>query len=125
MSESDELMQRSARTFEEAQHLFDEGYYEGCISRAYYAMFYAAQAALLPVGSSAATHAGLRTLFGKHLVKDGPFPSWMGRALGNVLDARHAADYRGARHTKPEAQEILQTVTSFAEHIQAFLDEPS
>lgn len=40
------LQARARRTVAEAQHLFENDFYEGSISRAYYAMFHAAEEAL-------------------------------------------------------------------------------
>ena len=41
------LQAKARRTMAEAQHLFENDFYEGSISRAYYAMFHAVEAALL------------------------------------------------------------------------------
>ena len=54
-----------------AEKLLKSGDYEDSVSRAYYAVFHAAQGVLLTEGLAAATHQGLMNLFGLHMVKTG------------------------------------------------------
>lgn len=50
-----------------AVRLFESGDYEDAVSRAYYAVYHAAQALLLSEGEKAETHKGVVTLFGLFL----------------------------------------------------------
>ena len=52
------------------------------ISRAYYAAFHAARAALLTVGESPKSHGGARNRFGYHFIRTGRVP----KAVGDILD---------------------------------------
>ncbi len=54
-----------------ARELSSKGYWDDAVSRAYYAAFHAAQAALLTEGQRGDTHKGLVLLFGLLLVKTG------------------------------------------------------
>jgi len=76
-----------------ASSLLRQRYYPDAVSRAYYAVFHAAQAALLREGEQATTHRGLVTLFGLLLVKTGKIEARYGRFLSNLKDDREQSDY--------------------------------
>ena len=62
--------------------LLGEGDADGACSRAYYAMFDAARAALLATGYDVGrTHRGVLAAFSDRLVKSGRMPKEMGRLL--------------------------------------------
>ena len=68
--------QKAERTLSAAALLLGSGDTEGACNRAYYAMYYAAQAALLAAGiaepeNGYKSHQGLIGAFGKHLVLSG------------------------------------------------------
>lgn len=56
-----------------ARELLSKNHWDDAVSRAYYAAFHAAQAALLAEGQQAESHKGVVTLFGLLLVKTGKF----------------------------------------------------
>lgn len=72
---------------------------DAACSRAYYAMFYAARAALLHAGQAQAamakTHAGVISAFGEHLVKSQLIDAEHGRSFAKVERERLVADYSG------------------------------
>ncbi len=80
-----------------AHDLFAKGDWDDSVSRAYYAAFHAAQAALLTEGQRGETHKGLVTLFGLLLVKTGKFEKRWGKFLANLKDDREAGDYDALR----------------------------
>lgn len=121
MSEVEELLQKSRRTLEEAQHLWKGEYYDGSISRAYYAMFHAAEAALLAEDITTSTHSGVHRMFAKHFIKTDVLPVQLSAYLGQVFEARQSADYGDARLAQEEAEEALQKATAFVEQIEAHL----
>lgn len=61
----------AARSLGAAEVLFEQGFPEDAVSRAYYAVLHAAKAALLAEDLTATSHAAVRRLFGQHLVKSG------------------------------------------------------
>ena len=72
--EIDELLERAHDSLDAANDLFDserEGYYRFTASRAYYAMFYAAEAALLSKGLSYSRHRGVVSGFAEHFTPRG------------------------------------------------------
>ena len=87
------LLKRAKRYIRSAGLLLEDGDYESSISRAYYAMFYLAQAVLLAKGLKFSTHKGVISAFGEHFVKTGIFPKEMGRILNKAFEKRQASDY--------------------------------
>lgn len=97
---TDELFEKAQRALVSAQMLFADGDFDGACNRAYYAMFDAARAALIAAGApmspeTARTHRGLIAAFSLCLVKNGPIPVELGKALNRVADLRLLADYSG------------------------------
>jgi hypothetical protein len=121
----DSLHAKARRTLAEAEHLFESDFYEGSISRAYYAMFHAAEAALLDMGITTSTHKGVHMMFGKHFVKTERLPAHLGRDLTAVFEARQAADYGDMQGASNGAGEVLQKARSFVDHIERYLRERS
>ena len=76
-----------------ARDLLARGEWDDAVSRADYAAFHAAQAALLTEGQHAGTHRGVVTLFGLLLVKTGKLDRKWGKFLANLKDDREASDY--------------------------------
>jgi uncharacterized protein (UPF0332 family) len=92
--------QKAERTLSAARLLLGSGDTEGACNRAYYAMYYAAQAALLAAGIAEPeggykTHGGLIGAFGRHLVLSGQIDQALGRSINKVQRLRQLADYVG------------------------------
>jgi uncharacterized protein (UPF0332 family) len=67
-----------------AQELLHNHHCDDAVSRAYYAAFHAAQAALLTEGQKPESHKGVVTLFGLLLAKTGKVDKGYGRILANL-----------------------------------------
>lgn len=93
MSDSSAFLQRASETLNAARTLYDAGFYRESVSRAYYAMFYAVEAALRHSGHTAKTHRGTHILFSEHFVKTGLLPEKIGSDLRRSFENRQAADY--------------------------------
>lgn len=83
-----------------ARVLFATGDYDGACSRAYYAMFDAAHAALFALGieelrAPIKTHNGLIAKFGQAVVLPGHIEAVHGSDLNKVQSLRELADYSG------------------------------
>lgn len=76
-----------------ARELLSKAHWDDAVSRAYYAAFHAAQAALLTEGQRGESHRGVVTLFGLLLVKPGKFEKKWGKFLANLKDDRETGDY--------------------------------
>lgn len=105
-----------------AKTLHRQGEYEDAVSRAYYAIYHAAQAALLAEGLRAQSHRGLANLFGLHLVEPGKLPKKLAKYLRNVRDDREEGDYEVYSVIDQEtSQTALQQAEEFTGIIEAFL----
>jgi uncharacterized protein (UPF0332 family) len=57
------LQRKSEKSFKEAKLLFEQGFYEGSISRAYYSMFYLGKAVLATKDLSRQKHSAVIAAF--------------------------------------------------------------
>jgi uncharacterized protein (UPF0332 family) len=73
------------------------------VSRAYYAAFYAAEAALLYVGETRAKHSGVVSAVGRLLVRERGLDEQAGRLLRSLFERRSQADYELAEVPAEEA----------------------
>lgn len=104
-----------------ARELCAKGEWDDAISRAYYAAYHAAQAALLTEGQRGDTHKGVVMLFGLMLVKTGKLDKKWGKFLANLKDDREAGDYDAlsfldedtARRAVRESEEFVATVEQY------------
>jgi len=98
MREIEDLIKKAKRFLRTAELALNDGDYDSCVSRCYYAMFFMAEAVLLTEGSKASSHKGVISLFGKHFVKTGVFKKDLGKSLNDAYDMRQAGDYGGVHY---------------------------
>lgn len=111
------------RSLEAAEGLYRDGYHDFAASRAYYGMFYAAEAALASKGLSFSRHAGVIGGFSHHFVKTGVFPPGMHRGLVDAWEIRAAADYRFDRRVSPQvARDTLDKAHQFVVAVHEYLE---
>jgi uncharacterized protein (UPF0332 family) len=93
------------------------------VNRAYYAMFYAAQAALEHRGIevTSSKHGTLVRRFGEHLVKPGVLPGALGSSLNDVLELRHKADYSTVAVPSVEAERAATEAEAFVEAVERLI----
>jgi uncharacterized protein (UPF0332 family) len=65
------LLTKAHRTVQSARLLLSDGDYDGAVSRAYYAMFYVAEALLLSKHATFSKHSAVVSAFGKEFAKTG------------------------------------------------------
>lgn len=105
-----------------AVRLLNEHEYAGqAVSRAYYATFYAAEAALAVVGESRSTHSGVFTAFSKLIIKEGGIEPWTGRYLRSLSERRGRADYTLAAVSAEEGAIALGDATRFVDAVEAWI----
>jgi uncharacterized protein len=92
-TEIQRYLERAHRDLQATQTNFEQGFYEVAISRAYYAMFYAASALLASQGLTRSKHAGVIAGFGEYFVKTGLIESHYAKMLGQAFDSRQDSDY--------------------------------
>ncbi|GAP98606.1 HEPN domain-containing protein [Leptolyngbya sp. NIES-2104] len=114
--EQQKFLDKADRSLQAAQVLQQQGLSDFAISRAYYAMFYAAQALLVERGLSFSTHAGVLSAFGKQFVRSGEVPKEFHQALITAEHARIQGDYDIDQElTQADAIEQIQQAEAFLE----------
>ena len=97
---------------------------QNAVSRAYYAMMHAANAALAMKSLHAKTHKGTQTLFNKHLVRPEEVDKQRGRDLASSQERRTSADYDVAKDvSEDEAHNQCTRATTFLTEIRTHLRE--
>ncbi len=117
-------MRKSGQALSSARQLLAAGDADGACNRAYYAMFDAAQAALLTANVDAAapaikTHRGLIAAFGQQLVMSGRVAAELGSSLNKVERLRLLADYTGDPVSAEDAAWAVEQAAAFVSAIGA------
>jgi uncharacterized protein (UPF0332 family) len=87
------LLARARQEIEAARVLAAAGFAAQSVSRAYYGVFYAAEAALHSIGETRSKHSGVIAAFGRLVVREGGMDPETARALRRLFELRNAADY--------------------------------
>lgn len=103
------LLKKAHRTVQSARLLMTDGDYDGAVSRAYYAMFYVAEALLLSKSMTFSKHSAMISAFGREFAKPGIIPGAYHRYLMDAQEARNTGDYQVVSHLTDE--ETLQHIT--------------
>jgi uncharacterized protein (UPF0332 family) len=94
--------------------LIRNGHYEIAASRAYYAMFYTAEALLFEEGEEFSSHGAVHGAFGIRFAKTGRLDSKFHRYLIDAYRERQAADYDApAEVGLEEAQALVDRAKEF------------
>lgn len=94
------------------------------VSRAYYAAFHAASAALSTEGVDPRSHKGTHTQFARVFLRDERLPRWLGSTMAGLFQLRLDADYHvGAVISLTEARDAVADATDFVDRIDAWLSE--
>ena len=115
-NEQTALLNKARDSLRAARLLMENGLYDFAASRAYYAMFYIAEAFLLGEGLVFSKHSAVISAFGKHFVKTGIVPNEYHYYLIESQNSRNIGDY-GIETGLSEAQAADQV-----EHAELFLD---
>lgn len=111
-------MDKAHRAIEGARVLLATGDTEGACSRAYYAMYDAAHAALIAtghetIGTIIRTHHSVIARFGERLVLTGLVDASFGRAFNKVQDIRLLADYSAEPPPIDQAKWAVEQAVAF------------
>ncbi len=117
------LLEKSRKSLDAAAALVKDGFTEAAISRAYYAAFYLAQAALATRDISRSKHSGVIAAFGEHLTKKGLLPESVHKTLVNLYGNRVTSDYSVEDTPSSEqAKEALKAANEFAKALEGYLE---
>lgn len=109
-----DLLCRSRESLSAAKMLLENAYPDLEASRAYYAMFYAAEAFLEGEGLSFSKHSAVISAFGKEFARTGRVPTEMHRQLVEAEKMRHVADYGPRKEVSVEmAAEQIERAEQF------------
>jgi uncharacterized protein len=112
---------KAEESLKAADIYYAQGLYNSSASRAYYAMFQAAQAALEAAGFARLewSHAGLHATFANELTRRRKlYPSSLASDLAIVMDLRHTADYREHDLGKRQAMHALNKARGFVDAVK-------
>jgi uncharacterized protein (UPF0332 family) len=115
------LMHRAHRSLRAARNLFGDGDHDFAVSRAYFAMFHAATAALLARDIKRSKHSGVIAAFGQYLVKNGPFRTTDQKTLQAAFRDRTEGDYAGSFPSADEVEHRIAEATGFVAAVVEFL----
>jgi uncharacterized protein (UPF0332 family) len=108
------LLRKAHSSLHAAKLLAGEKLFDFSVSRAYYTMFYVAEALLLGQNRSFSKHSAVLAAFGEHLTKPGLVPSQFHRYLLDGEDSRHVGDYDlGPGLSAAEAAEQIRRAQEF------------
>lgn len=123
MSSISQLLGLAGEDIETSQLLLENQRYRACISRAYYAMYYATQALLLQRNIVSRTHRGVIQQFSQHFIKSGDLPLGMARDLKRAYDFRQSSDYEDTIGINQEqATRVLTAAVEFVGQAKGYLE---
>ena len=119
---AEQLLNKGKRALRAAETLLKGGDFDFSVSRAYYAMFYAAEAALLSKKISTSKHSGVISLLYEHFVKPGKLDKSLHQTLHEAFDLRQQGDYWSDSGISEEtAQDLLKKARLFVATIENIL----
>lgn len=117
------LLEKAARSLQAARLLNEEGLAEFAVSRAYYAMFYIAEAFLEGEGLSFSRHSAVIAAFGQQFARTGRIPTELHRYLIAAEQSRIRADYNIEPNlTQADANQLIARAEQFLEFAQKNID---
>jgi uncharacterized protein (UPF0332 family) len=124
MSAISQIIDKAERSLKTAKEIFQTGEYDFAVSRAYYTIFYMAEAALMTKDLSYSKHSGVIAAFGKHLIKTGVFDKKLHTILKNAFKRRNIGDYEfNIAITKEEAERVINDAEEFFLTTRAYLEK--
>jgi uncharacterized protein (UPF0332 family) len=121
-TEVKELIEKAKRSQKSAELMFKEKEFDFAGSRAYYTMFYVAQALLLERDLAFSSHSGVIANFGKEFAKTGLLNSNLHQYLIKAQGRRNIGDYGIGDHlNEEEVREMLAWGAEFIKVAEKYL----
>ena len=118
---SEEFMARAEQRIGAARVALAAGYPSAAVSGAYYAMLYAARAALSERERYAKTHSGTWSLFAELFVVPGGFDPDLVKAARRIRELREAGDYDASEPPPDEARTVIGDAERFVAAVAGML----
>ena len=107
-------LDRARQDLQAAKSNLQQGFYAVAVTRAYYAMFYAAEALLMGKGLAFSRHSAVIAAFGEHFAKTKRLAPEFHRYLIEAHDSRNVGDYDiGPSLNANEAAEVIARAERF------------
>jgi uncharacterized protein (UPF0332 family) len=120
--ETKSFLNKAGRAIDAAQTLLKLGSIDFAAGRAYYAMFYAAQALLYEKGIRVRKHSGIHAAFGENFAKAGVIDPKYHRWLLDAFDKRIQGDYGvEALITEEDVEHMIEQAREFLKASRQFL----
>jgi len=117
-------LEQADESLEASRTLLEKELIRPSVNRAYYAMFYAVLALLVPGKKETSKHSGAIALFDRDFVKRGVFTKDFSRWLHDAFDLRQRSDYAPLyRVPMDEAERTLGNAESFVKGVKRTLSE--
>lgn len=117
-----DLLAKAKESVEASDSLLKDGFYDFSASRAYYAMFYAAEAVLLTKDLSFSKHKAVIAAFGKEFVKSGLLSASLHAYLVEAFDSRQLGDYGPTGSlSKEKAERLIKQAREFLVVVEEYL----
>ena len=114
--EQGELLKKAEDSLNAAKLMKENGYHDFAASRAYYTMFYLAEAFLLEYGLAFSKHSAVIAAFGERFSKTGLVPTELHRYLTEGQESRNVGDHQfGSTLTGDEATLQIARAERFLE----------
>jgi uncharacterized protein (UPF0332 family) len=115
-------LERAEKSVRAAKELASGGYYDFVASRAYYAAFYAATAALLHEGLEFAKHSGVIASIHRRFVKAGRLDKKYGKDLNWLFELRGVGDYGATVHvSQQDAERAIRAAEGFVRAMETLI----
>lgn len=114
---------RSRQAVETGQLVLAHEDFIAAVNRAYYAIFYAANALLATKGLERSKHSGVIAAFRQHFVKTGLVDAEFSRFYGAAMDERHAGDYDLTQLDYESASQQVLNAAKFLDQIEQVLHQ--
>ena len=117
-------LERAREELASSHQSLEHGYYRAAVSRAYYAVFYMASAALFAKSINRSKHSAIEAAFSQYLVKTGEIEPEFSRIYQMTRRQREEADY--ADQPAPDgvsANQILEDAQRFVDRLERYLRE--
>lgn len=116
------LIIKAERSLRAAKNLLNSGDYDFAVSRAYYTMFYCAEALLLTKDLKFSKHSAVISYFGKEFVKDRILPEELHKYLVKGFRERQKCDYEVINlPNRCEAEDLINKAEIFLNETKGYL----
>jgi len=116
-----DLVKKAEQSLKAAILLFEGEYYDFSVSRAYYVMFYCAEALLFSEDLSFSKHSAVISHFGKEFVKTKIMPERLHIYLREAFDLRRKGDYETAPLNKEESEVSIKRAEELLKETKKYL----